>query len=363
MSQNEFLDTLARHDPEKFERQIAQGGSLPINIMKCPVIEGDLLHEKGILYVGDGMVNDILKKWPNIKKRYFLIAATQSDVVPTTVGPDFYVFSNSAKVDEYLKSPAAEIPYICDMGCGQFVNPAIFYPDTSVAKEYDVLYVAKWIETKRIELLFEAALELRDLRIGLIGIPMLSGRKRQMSEQYRQFLKEFHVAHNLNNLEIIEINQTNHRNLDGTDVPGGFTKDEMKLFYQKSRLGVLLSLGGEGVNRSAAEALCCDVPVLMTRDMKGDTLGLVRNNTGILVSPNGSDVACGIRELLLLTGLTPRVGYLERFGIVKTNDRLKAGLLEALNMRGEHIDLNKMKPYSGDMWSMDYKKLLAELGE
>jgi len=54
---------------------------------------------------------------------------------------------------------------------------------------------------------------------------------------------------------------------------------------------------------------------------------------------------------------------LERFGIVKTNDRLKAGLLEALNMRGEHIDLNKMKPYSGDMWSMDYKKLLAELGE
>lgn len=343
----------------RFEKNIESLTQLPVLVLKKPITEETGVVDKGVIICGDYIVDDLITYLPDIKKKWFIVSTTQSHVIPRNLGADLHLFSNPDGIQEYLGSQAKDIPFLTLGDGGHFVNPEIFYPDESVEKVIDVYCVAKWSETKRIELIIGAAEQLPTKRFVILGIPVTSERKRAASILYRQRIMEYIVEHGIKNVEFIEPGDEPHQNSDGSIVPGPLSKDEMRVLFQSSRVFILTADTMEGVNRSVCEALLCDVPVVVTADMIGGTPKLVNDETGILVDPNTKNVAEGI--LKALSGkFNPRENFLKTYGIENANKTLREKIAEIASKNNIKIDTSNIKKYGGDVWSNDFYTDVAD---
>lgn len=343
----------------RFETNINNFVQLPISVLKTPIDLGGGVVDVGVIICGDSVVDDLVKYIPDIKKRWFVISTTQSHIIPENTSPDLHLFSNYIGNEQYLKGPAKEIPFMNLGDGGHFVNPEIFYPDESVDKVIDAIYVSKWSETKRVELFVQAAELLPNLQFVLLANLVSSERKRAKSIEYRNSILKYIEDHHIHNIRIIESGDEVHTNPDGSLVPGKFTKEEMRLMFQSSRMTILTAYNMEGINRSTCEGLCCDIPAVVTRDIVGGTPSVINENTGLLADPNGKSIAEAIEKLLEKKGIKPRKTFLNQYGIEKTNSDLREKVEQLASEEGKTIEMSKMRDYGGDVWSNDFYLYVA----
>ena len=135
----------------------------------------------------------------------------------------------------------------------------------------------------------------------------------------------------------------------------GFTKEEIRHFFNQAHCTILAADAKEGMNRSIPEALSCDVPFLLTRDTLGGVHTLMNPKTGIFVEPSGEAIAQGIRHLQeKREQLSPRAWFTDNFGQEKSNAKLRARIAEVAANSGQMVNIAEMRPYLGDIWSHEY---------
>ncbi len=125
----------------------------------------------------------------------------------------------------------------------------------------------------------------------------------------------------------------------------------MRLLFQSAKSAVLTADTREGLNRSVCEGICCDVPVVMARDVIGGTPYIVNEETGILVDPDGKSVADGIEHVIENSNnFHPRHFFLQTRGMYNANRDLQLAISKIARQQGKPIDTSVMRLYGGDLW-------------
>jgi len=354
----------------RLETSFRNNASAPVKILSNPIFENGLVIEKGVLIVGDVAVDELLVLAPNIKEKYVIVSTTQSHAIPTSPNPDIHLFSRPDAISKYVENKATSaIPYL-NIADGHFVDTDFFVPMSTLEEEnlgeisqyevVDVTCVAKWIDTKRIHLLIETARILPHLKFRLVGIPVLSPRKKEISDRIKADILQ--KAADLPNLEIIESETQSHQNDDRSVMPGGYSQAQMRAIYNKTRATICFASINEGINRSICESLSCNVPVCLMSDLVGGTRDLVDQTTGVIVDPNPTSIAQGIVELLNTDGLllSPRKTFIENFGFKNANLKLVEAIKAIGIKTGIVVNTKEIKNYFGNPWTMDLKELIDE---
>lgn len=165
------------------------------------------------------------------KKDYELLQAMKSNLIPVNLGP-------------------------CD-----WVDPTITESFLTTQKTYDIVFNSNWASWKRHQVLFAALKSLNlPLKVALIGVEW-EGRKRTDIEE---LAREYGI------LQLLEIHER---------IPFS----EVLRITATSKCAILLSLK-EGSNRALAEAMMCNVPVILLENHVGGILKNVTHATGILTT-------------------------------------------------------------------------------
>lgn len=341
----------------RFEINVQSELALPILVLNQPMYDQDgTITKKGVLLIGDYIVDDFVATHPSVKDEWFIVSTTQSHLIPKSVHPDLHLYNtqDGNPSPEYRDGPSGHIPDLL-LVCGHYVDADQFYPDKEIEKDFDLLYVSKWAPTKRIEHVLDAAKADPTLRIAILGFPVVSERKRAASDAYRELIITRIIEEKIENVTIIEHDEESHLNEDGTFVVGGFSKDEIRMFLNRAHTSILSADANEGINRSLAEALCCDLPIMLTADTLGGAQTLVQEETGLRVQPNGEAIAAATRFIIdNRDQFSPREWFVSKFGREKANQILKQKIEEIAEMHGLDIHTDGLREYLGDPWGFDY---------
>ncbi len=346
-------DEAPRPSFSRFEQNLQKGGPLPIFTLATPAEAG-----AGVLLVGDYIAQDFISyaqiNIPSFRDRWIVMTTTQSDAIPTDcVDADFNFFSNKRRVGDYLKSAAGQVPFSTELADAHYVDENIFKPDNSYQKEWDIFYAAKWYPTKMTELLIESAKINPSLKVGIYGWPVVSERKIHSSMQYRDMILD--LSKGMSNVQIFDsgfdLDKVQHVNKDGSFVIGDLTKEQMRdMFFRRAKSTVFLSEKTEAVNRSCAEMLSCDVPV-MVAPTDGGMEDLVTSVTGVMIDRSPEGIVSGYQSIVENNGLSPRNGFLQRYGREKANKRMAEIIEDVAKTKGLNINISKLRKYGGDLWT------------
>jgi glycosyltransferase involved in cell wall biosynthesis len=353
------------HNHNRLEINTNLGLPIPLIVLNQPIYDKGQVTHKGILYCGDSIIDDLVALHPNIKDSWFLVSTTQSHIIPiSSKHPDLnlYATQTGEPAAEYHESQVAHIPDLV-LGCGHFVDPELFYPDPEIEKQFDLIYVTKWAPTKRVELIIEAAKLAPHLKFAIVGFPVLSERKREASEQYRKHILQLILEAELDNVDVFEdTGKDDHKNSDGTFVPGGFSKNEIRQFLNRSRSSILAADSHEGVNRSVGEALSTDVPVILTKDSLGGVQTMISEETGLMIDPDAQAIVDGVEHIIAQgDDFSPREWYTTHYGKTVSNARLRAKIAEIVLENDLQVNMENIREYGGDPWSKDYYDSLARI--
>lgn len=341
----------------RFEINLKNKASLPIFQISAPKED-----KKGILMVGDYVAEDLhsfLAK-NGLRNRWFIASTTQSDAVPTQCkSVDLNMFTNKSDVGLYLVSEAKDVPFSTELGDGHYVDSNIFFPESGATKEWDILYPAKYYPTKKTEMLLEVARLNISIKIAIVGWPVISERKAKISNEYRDMI--IRLSKDLPNVTIFDNapdGESHHLNPDGSIVVGRYTKEEMRRdFYSHAKSVIFLSEETEAINRACTEALCCNVPILVSSS-KGGLDDLVNDKTGVIIQRSVEGIVKGLSVLKAKEEkLDPRNNFLNNFGREKANKKLH-NLIKDVS-KGD-VNLDNCVMYGGDLWTTyaNYSQIL-----
>lgn len=197
------------------------------------------------------------------------------------------------------------------IGPCDWVDPRCAEPYLGSPKEFDLVLNSTWVPWKRHRVLFRALSRLdRKIRVALIGVPWEGG----TLDDIMASAAAFGVSEQLTVFEHIPF----HRVME---------------IHAKSRTAALLSLK-EGSNRALAEAIFCDVPVILLDRHWG---GITKNDvpqTGIVTSERG--LPHSITDLIERGAtLRPRSWAMEHISSTVSTAKLTAFLQEIASERGE----------------------------
>ncbi len=165
------------------------------------------------------------------EKDYELLAAMQSNLIPVRLGP-------------------------CD-----WVDPQITESVLTPEKKYDIVFNSNWASWKRHQVLFSALKTIdQPLKVALIGVEWEGRTKRDIEN----------LAHYYGVASLLDIHER---------IPFS----EVLRITAESKCAILLSLK-EGSNRALAEAMMCDVPVILLEEHIGGIRKNVTTETGLLTS-------------------------------------------------------------------------------
>jgi glycosyltransferase involved in cell wall biosynthesis len=191
-----------------------------------------------------------------------------------------------------------------NLGPCDWVDPRIAEPFLDSPKEYDIVVNSNWAAWKRHHVLFRALRELpRSTRVALIGGTHDGG----TLERIFRLARYYDVHRQLTAFQFIPF-------------------QEVMRVVSASRCSVLLSLK-EGANRSLAEAMFCNVPVLLLEEHVGGIRKNVVPQTGVRVPE--AQLATGLRGLLeKAESLSARSWALENISCIRSsqllNEKLRA---------------------------------------
>jgi glycosyltransferase involved in cell wall biosynthesis len=348
------MEKLSKPDFSRFKINIDKGAPLPIFPLTFP--KNDRV---GVVLVSNHVAQDTVhyatERLSSFRRRWLILATTQSDAVPTDCSDvDFNFFTNVSGVSRYLSSPARHVPFSTELGDGHYIDPNVFYPDPNISKVWDIVYPAKWYPTKRTELILEAARLDPNLRVAIYGWPVVSERKIEESKAYREIITR--TASELPNVEVFDSgfqeDEHYHHNSDGTMVIGRLTKDQMReYFFQKVRASVFLSETTEAVNKVCTEMLCCDVPMLVA-PTNGGLERLVTSRTGVMIERSPRGILEGLQYVIGNKGqFSPRSAFLETYGKENANRKLKSLIESVAKNKGVEVNWENFHSCEGDLWT------------
>lgn len=228
------------------------------------------------------------------------------------------------------------------LGPCDWVDPRIAEPHLGAKKEFDIVMNSNWSTWKRHGLLFNTLRSLpASTRIALIG-GAVDGTN---VDRIIRLARYFGVAKQVTIFERIS------------------HKDVMRVVCA-ARCSVLLSLK-EGANRSLAESMFCDVPVLLLNEHVGGIRKNVVPETGVLVPER--QLASGLMRLIeAAPNMNPRAWALENIACSASsaclNDALKAVAANESETWSEDIVVRANSP-EATYYSTDVRQRLAPSNE
>ena len=184
-----------------------------------------------------------------------------------------------------------------------YVKTDKFCPDPDVKKEYDIIYITRFDECKRNNLLLSALAGLKGARCLLV---------------FADYCHDKNIERGM--LSFIRKNE-----LD-VDMISNITREELISYINKSRIAVNFSIGS--IDRSVFECLSMDIPLLYLTDTPCGR-DIINSQTGILVDPSPDKIAEGISCLLKNLGnFSPRKWVLDNWGEGLANAKLKDAVKE-----------------------------------
>ncbi len=227
------------------------------------------------------------------------------------------IFVLSAEENDYellrhLGSNLHPVP----LGPCDWVDPRVAEPHLGQSKRFDIVMNSNWGAHKRHYVLFRALRELPDLRALLIGADWAGGTRLDAEELARHYGV-------YDQLHIVE----------------GLPFDRVMELTCQARMAILLSLK-EGSNRALAEAMFCDVPVLLIDEHVGGIRKNVVQETGRIVPEHR--LASAISDLLEAEdSFTPRAWAVENISCLRSTAVLNAAIRDYAQEAG--------LPWTGDL--------------
>jgi len=341
----------------RFSTLINERSPLPLFVLQEPIINGKVIRQRGVVLIGHKIVDDVFERYGNnFKKYWFIVSTCQSSTYGQSVHADLHLFADKDLNKDYLSSPAKKIPFM-NMSGGLFVDPEMFFPENE-RKFYDVMYIAKWFKTKRIKLFVDAINLLSDVNGALLTFGVVTEKNQDESYNYSVEIKNYIKKTNAK-IKLIAAPEGEHKNPDGSFVPGGFTKEEMRGFINQAKSTVLLADINEAFNRSICESLCCDVPVIVTKDTLGGIPHLIDSTMGEQAEPDPKDIAQMIKKVIDNQNLySPRESFLKNYGNNNSNQKLKRKIEEISKKQENPIKIEEDSKYYGDPWTKHIYSIL-----
>lgn len=223
------------------------------------------------------------------EKDYELLAAMQSNLIPVRLGP-------------------------CD-----WVDPQITESVLTPEKKYDIVFNSNWASWKRHQVLFSALKAInKPLKVALIGVEWEGRTKRDIED-----LARFYDVTPL------------------LDIHERIPFPEVLRITAESKCAILLSLK-EGSNRALAEAMMCDVPVILLDDHIGGIRKNVTAATGILTSEK--NLCAAINNMLEnYKNFTARKWAIDNASCFVSTKTLNAAIKEYVQGNNQ--------PWSRDIWA------------
>jgi hypothetical protein len=136
-------------------------------------------------------------------------------------------------------------------------------------KRFDITMVANWSLLKNHRKLFAAVekmsfTENRKLSVLLIGFPWADRYKEDIVAEFSKLVKQ-----NKSSVELTILEKIPHA--------------EVLVCLQQSKMLVLLTYK-EGCNQAISEALVCNTPIIVYKNIKGGALEKINHNTGVVAS-------------------------------------------------------------------------------
>lgn len=277
-------------------------------------------NEKGVLKV---MFSPVIAEIPRLPKFKEILQRYTLVLEPSWTGaadPGLLQYAQCDQDVVVLAAPEVDFNFLTRLdsamkpiriGPCDWVDPRVAEPFLASQKQYDIVMVSLWAGWKRQDVLFRALTQLDPaLRVALIGEPWDGGLK----EHVVSAAKLYGVDKQLTFFECIPYQEV------------------MKIVCS-SRIGVLLSLK-EGSNRFLAEAMFCNLPVILLDKHVGGIVKNVVPDTGIIASER--ELASAIKSMLgSLESYRPRKWAEENISCVVSSRKLNAFLKELALRRGE----------------------------
>lgn len=332
---------------------------VPLFVIQNPVrSENGATISLGVVLVGSKMVDDFVDLIKDNRDDWFIVSLSQNSEFGKSTEPDLHVFSNILKVEEYIESPAGrlQIPYFISC-CGNFIDTDIFYEEPLPSK-YDLLCITKTLVTKRIELFIETLRANPDLKGLLITFDMISKENKANSERYRKYIYTLIKQYCLDNLKHRAIQSVEHLNSDGSFVVGELDKKNIRNLINQTKI-YLLTSQTEGINRTFAEALSCNIPVIIMDDLVGGTKEIFRKEMGEIAFPNVKSISQKIRLILKNTSkYNPRLSYISERGKLKANENLFQTVEKIIREKNNQFIWKNPRKYGGDLWTKDIYEII-----
>lgn len=277
-------------------------------------------QEPGVLKI---MFSDMIERLPRIagfaelSKRYRLVVepswtgAADPGLLQYASHPDPVVVLAGAESDfEFLTKLSSSLRPI-RIGPCDWVDPRRAEPYLGQPKRFDLVVNSTWAAWKRHHVLFAALARLpAPIRVALIGVPWDGG----TLDGVMACARDYGVADQLTVFERISF-------------------DRVMEVHTQSRAAALLSLK-EGSNRALAEAMFCDVPVILLDQHWGGISKNVVPETGIITAEQNLPAA--ICEILDgRRTFSPRRWATEHISCVVSTGRLNTFLAGLAVERGE----------------------------
>jgi glycosyltransferase involved in cell wall biosynthesis len=203
-----------------------------------------------------------------------------------------------------------------NLGPCDWVDPRVAEPFLGSQKEFDIVVNSNWAPWKRHFVLFDALRRMpRNVRVALIGGTWDGG---DLNRIFR--LARYYGVHNqITAFQFIPFS-------------------EVMRIVSASRCSVLLSLK-EGANRSLAESMFCNVPVLLLAEHVGGITKNVVDQTGLIVPER--EIVRGLQNLLAVADQLPvRKWALDNISCLRSSATLNQKLKDVSVLEGEEWTLD-----------------------
>lgn len=280
----------------------------------CRIIRPWTDNEKGIIISnfigGDSRYNhQVNNSWPKIKRDFFKdnyyifnhSCCRHIHHIEPIEDIDLLLVSDRWKMDKFNE----QNPYVnCTVLSDAFFVKDYLFKPKETEKIYDVVYITRFDECKRNDLLLESLAKL-DRKISCLLIFAKYNFDKNIERQIRYLIKK-------NNLNIT--------------IKVELSREELIKEIDRSKISVNFSIGS--IDRSVTEILSMDLPIIYLKDNPCGN-DIINRQTGLLVESSPDKIAESIVYLLKNKDkFSPRRWILDNCNEKLSNERLKQKIKE-----------------------------------
>ena len=311
--QEEIWELIQGYTNENFPDDIPETYYRTDFIVLLPPLKYENKFVKG-LYMTQG-VECIQAQYPEHKKLFMPMEYSMWSSLPWAQSADIYLtsYKNQEREDWFRqKYPDKADKILIPLQDADFTHEYAIAPYTNYNKDIDVIYIARLDEVKNLPL-FTRALRIYEEKYGYtLKVVLVTGtQKDDYGEKQMEIVRQ--MAEEAGGYEELKKYITFLGEVE-------YGK-ELCIYFSRSKCAVLTSIF-EGKNRMLNEAMCCNVPVVVFKDLCKYTRGeseIFPENAGIYIEEFSAEaLADGLHRMMkTYRKFTPRRSYLQNGGRIK----------------------------------------------